>query len=65
LELVEASGPKAMTTVAKDVRVERVDASAYQIPTDRPETDGTLACDATTLVLVEVHAGGHAGLGWT
>jgi L-alanine-DL-glutamate epimerase-like enolase superfamily enzyme len=52
-------------TVAQDTAVERLDVSAYTIPTDRPEADATLAWDSTTLVLVEAHAGGHAGLGWT
>jgi L-alanine-DL-glutamate epimerase-like enolase superfamily enzyme len=45
--------------------VEQVTASAYTIPTDSPEADGTLAWDATTLVLVEVSAAGHTGTGWT
>jgi hypothetical protein len=31
--------------------------SAYTVPTDMPESDGTLAWDSTTLVLVEVTAG--------
>jgi L-alanine-DL-glutamate epimerase-like enolase superfamily enzyme len=35
--------------------------SAYTVPTDRPESDGTFAWDATTLVVVEC----GAGLGWT
>ncbi|MGH9079838.1 MAG: enolase C-terminal domain-like protein [Acidimicrobiales bacterium] len=37
----------------------------YEIPTDQPEADGTLAWGATTLILVEVQAGGKMGLGWT
>ncbi len=45
--------------------IERVDVSAYTIPTDRPESDGTLAWDSTTLVLVEVTAGNRRGLGYT
>jgi L-alanine-DL-glutamate epimerase-like enolase superfamily enzyme len=53
------------TTIAQDTAIERLDVAAYTIPTDRPEADGTLSWDSTTLVLVEVHAGGHAGLGWT
>jgi L-alanine-DL-glutamate epimerase-like enolase superfamily enzyme len=40
-------------------------AHAYRIPTDRPEADGTLSWDATTMVVVDVHAGGHSGLGYT
>jgi L-alanine-DL-glutamate epimerase-like enolase superfamily enzyme len=45
--------------------VERLDVSAYTIPTDRPESDGTLAWDSTTLVVVEAHGGGEVGLGYT
>ena len=40
--------------VARGERIERVDVRAFTIPTDAPESDGTLAWDATTLVLVEV-----------
>nr|WKF60824.1 3,6-anhydro-alpha-L-galactonate cycloisomerase [Paraburkholderia busanensis] len=40
-------------------------ASAYRIPTDAPEADGTFAWDATTLVLVEIDAGGVSGVGYT
>jgi L-alanine-DL-glutamate epimerase-like enolase superfamily enzyme len=43
----------------------RVEVSAFTIPTDAPESDGTLEWDATTLVLVEVHAGDKTGLGYT
>jgi len=39
--------------------------SAYKIPTDAPESDGTYAWDSTTLVLVEVSAGDKTGLGYT
>ena len=45
--------------------VEGVRASVYEVPTDRPEADGTLAWDHTTVVVVEVDAGGETGLGWT
>ena len=48
-----------------DVAVERVEASAYTIPTDGPESDGTLEWDSTTLVLVELMAGDETGLGYT
>ena len=39
--------------------------STYRIPTDRPESDGTFAWDATTLVVVEVSDAGVTGLGYT
>lgn len=45
--------------------VEWVHARAFKIPTDKPEADGTIAWDATTLVLVEVSGGGMSGLGYT
>lgn len=40
-------------------------ASAYTIPTDAPEADGTLSWTATTMVLVEARAEGLTGIGWT
>jgi L-alanine-DL-glutamate epimerase-like enolase superfamily enzyme len=45
--------------------IESVRASAYTIPTDAPEGDGTFAWDSTTLILVEVSADGRTGTGWT
>ena len=48
-----------------ELEVERLDVSAYTIPTDEPESDGTLEWDSTTIVVVEAHAGGATGLGYT
>ncbi|HWD58457.1 MAG TPA: enolase C-terminal domain-like protein [Stellaceae bacterium] len=45
--------------------ISRVAASAYVIPTDAPEGDGTLEWDSTTLVVVEIEAAGETGLGYT
>jgi L-alanine-DL-glutamate epimerase-like enolase superfamily enzyme len=42
-----------------------VAASAYRIPTDGPESDGTLEWDSTTLVVAEVTAGSVTGLGYS
>ncbi len=47
------------------VKVDRLDAAAYTIPTDLPESDGTLAWNKTTIVVVRVFAGGVEGLGYT
>jgi L-alanine-DL-glutamate epimerase-like enolase superfamily enzyme len=44
--------------------VEGVTASAFTIPADAPESDGTLAWDATTVVVAEARAGRHSGLGY-
>jgi L-alanine-DL-glutamate epimerase-like enolase superfamily enzyme len=48
-----------------DTSIESVDASVYTVPTDAPEADGTLSWDSTTMVLVQVRAGGVCGTGWT
>jgi L-alanine-DL-glutamate epimerase-like enolase superfamily enzyme len=45
--------------------IESVDVSAYTVPTDFPESDGTLAWDSTTLVLVTACAGSEVGVGYT
>lgn len=45
--------------------IQGLSASAYEIPTERPESDGTLEWDRTVLVVVEARAGGETGIGWT
>lgn len=45
--------------------IERAQVACYRIPTETPESDGTLAWDATTLVLVTIEADGVAGIGYT
>jgi L-alanine-DL-glutamate epimerase-like enolase superfamily enzyme len=46
--------------------IESVHAAAFKIPTEEPEeSDGTLKWTSTTLVVVEVHAGTHTGIGYT
>jgi len=47
------------------VPIERVQARAFDVPTDRPEADGTMRWNSTTLVLVEAFAGGKFGIGYT
>ena len=53
------------TATRFEASVENVTVEAYTIPTDAPEADGTLAWDATTIVVVHVHGGGQTGLGYT
>jgi L-alanine-DL-glutamate epimerase-like enolase superfamily enzyme len=54
-----------MGTRSVGTLVDRVAVSAYTIPTDFPEADGTYQWDRTTLVLVEARAGETTGLGYT
>jgi L-alanine-DL-glutamate epimerase-like enolase superfamily enzyme len=50
---------------ASGSRIEAVSARAYTVPTDSPESDGTLEWDSTTIVVVEIDGGGERGLGYT
>jgi L-alanine-DL-glutamate epimerase-like enolase superfamily enzyme len=47
------------------MKIEDVSISAYIVPTESPESDGTLAWDKTTMVLVELRSGEKTGLGYT
>jgi L-alanine-DL-glutamate epimerase-like enolase superfamily enzyme len=49
--------------VSSTPSIDRLDVSAYTVPTDRPEADGTIAWDSTTVIVVEAHGGGRTGLG--
>ena len=57
--------PPAPTRRRIENPIEKADVSAYKIPTDAPESDGTYQCYYTTLVLAQVTAGGMMGLGYT
>lgn len=52
-------------TKTSEARVDRLEVSVFQIPTDAPESDGTFEWNATTLVIVEVSAADVRGLGYT
>ncbi|HEV7277480.1 MAG TPA: enolase C-terminal domain-like protein [Devosiaceae bacterium] len=45
--------------------ISSVTVSAYRVPTDAPEADGTFEWDSTTMVVAEVAAGDCTGLGYT
>src|SRR5512143_3297272 len=45
--------------------VDGLNVTVRTIPTDRPESDGTLEWDATTIVVVVARGGGRTGLGYT
>ena len=48
-----------------DIKIKSLRASAYRVPTDFPESDGTLEWTTTTLVVVEASGGDHTGIGYT
>lgn len=47
------------------VTIGKIEVSAYVVPTDSPESDGTLAWDKTTMVVVTASAGEAHGIGYT
>jgi len=53
-----------LATAATGVPIREVEVGAYRIATDAPESDGTIAWDATTIVVVEALAGAERGLGY-
>jgi L-alanine-DL-glutamate epimerase-like enolase superfamily enzyme len=48
-----------------DANIRSLHTSVYRIPTDFPESDGTLEWDSTTLVMVQLEAANETGLGYT
>lgn len=58
-----------MDTISRGMPSERVALSGshvrvFKVPTEKPESDGTFEWDATTMVYVELMAGGCAGIGY-
>jgi L-alanine-DL-glutamate epimerase-like enolase superfamily enzyme len=45
--------------------IQEIDVAAYTIPTDQPESDGTLCWDSTTLITVRAKAADISGFGYT
>lgn len=45
--------------------IEAVHVSAFTVPTDAPEADGTFSWNSTTMILAEITGGGSTGLGYT
>jgi L-alanine-DL-glutamate epimerase-like enolase superfamily enzyme len=59
------SFPESTAEHAAIVPLEAISVRAFTVPTDAPESDGTLEWRSTTLVLVELGAAGERGLGFT
>lgn len=51
--------------IESEPKIESTQATAYTIPTDAPEADGTFAWDSTTLIVVEIHCEEFIGVGYT
>lgn len=55
----------AAASVRTALPIEDLRVGVFRIPTDAPESDGTLEWNATTLIVVEIRAGGETGVGYT
>jgi len=54
-----------MTSRCDRISIDGLDVSAFKIPTETPEADGTYEWNSTTIVIVDVTGGGKRGLGYT
>lgn len=48
-----------------EAAIERLDVSAYEVPTPAEESDATLEWKSTTIVVVRAYGSGESGLGYT
>ena len=55
----------AIAGAGREAPVTGLTVRACTVPTDLPESDGTLAWDSTTIIVVKVGAGGATGIGYT
>lgn len=55
----------AVATTRAEATVDRLDVSAYRVPTASPESDGTIEWDSTTMVVVEARSGDTWGIGYS
>jgi len=53
------------TVAGVDVAVSALDARAFEIPLEEPESDGTAQWASTVMIVVEAHAGDETGVGYT
>lgn len=54
-----------MESTSHRAAIDDVEVSHYRIPTDSPESDGTIKWNHTDLSIVTVRAGGEQGIGYT
>ncbi len=54
-----------MTLAAEHPTIEEIMVTVCTVPTDQPESDGTLSWDSTTIVIVEARSGSVTGIGYT
>jgi L-alanine-DL-glutamate epimerase-like enolase superfamily enzyme len=61
----QKSTPPARARHSGEAPIDDVTVASYTVPTDAPESDGTMEWDRTTIVIATVQAAGQRGLGYT
>lgn len=56
---------KGMQPSDGNIPITALAVSTYTIPTETPESDGTIKWESTTMVLVTIEAGGKTGIGYS
>ena len=51
--------------ISSEPKIAETTATAFTIPTDAPEADGTFAWDSTTMIVVEMKCERATGVGYT
>ena len=54
-----------VTVAGTEAAVSALDARAFEIPLETPESDGTARWASTVMIVVEAHAGDETGVGYT
>ncbi|HSB40085.1 MAG TPA: enolase C-terminal domain-like protein [Gaiellaceae bacterium] len=62
---METRSRRLATPIGVQAPVAALRVSAFAVPTDEPESDGTAKWDSTSVVVVEASARGETGLGYT
>lgn len=58
-------GPRGMLNLSHSGGIDRVEVETYKVPTEVPESDGTLKWDHTNLSIATAYARGTCGIGYT
>jgi L-alanine-DL-glutamate epimerase-like enolase superfamily enzyme len=65
LTLVGSPPGSRVPGTARMATIDELRIHAFEIPTDEPESDGTLSWDATTIIVVEARSGATTGIGYS
>lgn len=59
------AGPCGMLNLSHTGGIDRLEVESYKVPTEVPESDGTLQWDHTDISIVSAYAQGRQGIGYT